>query len=261
MTKIFPTQVLVNSPMNDPAYREEHKIEIRTKSQGGERIEPRDSTLGTALVVSCSSFTSEDYEQMLRLRSMYFVSENYGVLRQVTRYVRHETGVREIDILERLMHIGSDERHDFPAVSHLVEVVPHLMSAPVSWSLLEDELRVLLPREFGVAEDSALDTVLTVQRMLTPAYNRTFPQSVELAHDYAAWHAAMLDVKYEGNYNAWDAEVPHLREFGPGVFVVEDSEGICRHGLGFRVELEPYGSWELESPVSRPVVPKELLLS
>ena len=34
---------------------------------------------------------------MLQLRRIFMVLENYGVLRHVARYVRQETGRREID--------------------------------------------------------------------------------------------------------------------------------------------------------------------
>ena len=46
---------------------------------------------------------------MLQLRRTFMVLEKYGVLRFVARYVRHETGLAEIDFLNAgLLDAGPD---------------------------------------------------------------------------------------------------------------------------------------------------------
>ena len=44
-----------------------------------------------SLVISTSSFSTDDYAEMLHLRRVFIVAENFGVLRQVSRFVRQET--------------------------------------------------------------------------------------------------------------------------------------------------------------------------
>ena len=39
---------------------------------------------------------------MERLRRVFLLYENFGVLRHVSRFVRQETGMREIDLYERM---------------------------------------------------------------------------------------------------------------------------------------------------------------
>ena len=41
---------------------------------------------------------------MLHLRRVFLVAENFGVLRQVSRFVRQEAGLTEVDLYERLRH-------------------------------------------------------------------------------------------------------------------------------------------------------------
>ena len=84
-----------------------------------------------------------------------------------------------------------------------------------------------------------------------PRRARTFPYSVDLAHDYTAWYWAMVDAKEQGHQHDWTDIVQPLRTFGSARFEVTDPNGICRDSIGFSVEHEPYATWELASPVSR----------
>jgi hypothetical protein len=63
---------------------------------------------------------------------------------------------------------------------------------------------------------TTLRTALTVQHGLLPARERQFPQILELAHDYAAWHRDMIDAKDGEHRDDWPAVVPGLRDLPPG---------------------------------------------
>ena len=84
--------LLANSPMNEPEYREENGIVARPgeEVQRERHVHPR-------------RVGRDD-----RLRTAFWLFENFGVLRQVATYVRAETGQREIDFYERLV----DDVHD-----------------------------------------------------------------------------------------------------------------------------------------------------
>jgi radical SAM superfamily enzyme YgiQ (UPF0313 family) len=251
--KIYPTELLVNSPMNDPGYRIENRIE--TSAPLGSLVKTSrnpDGTTKRALLVATSSYTREDYEEMLQLRRAFIVADNLGVLRQVSRFVRQETGLPEIELYERLRLDARARPDQWPAMAFTFKVVPFLAMPPISWRFLIDEVRGYLTIGLRMADDSALDTVLRVQHALLPTRNRSFPLSLELQHDYVGWHRAMLDVKDAGHAD-WEHRVPPVRDFPPAVFTVDDPNDICGRGLGCEIDDNAHASWELGSPLARAV--------
>jgi hypothetical protein len=251
--KIYPTELLVNSPMNEPGYRTENRIE--TSAPLGSLVKTSrnpDGSTKRALVVSTSSYTREDYEEMLQLRRAFIVADNFGVLRQVSRFVRQETGLPEIELYERLRLDARGRPDQWPALAFTFKVVPFLAMPPISWRFLIDEVREHLTTELSIADDSALDTVLRVQHALLPTPRRSFPLSLELTHDYVAWHRAMIDVKDAGHAD-WEHRVPRLRDFPPALFTVDDPNDICGRALGSEIDENTHASWELVSPLARAV--------
>jgi radical SAM superfamily enzyme YgiQ (UPF0313 family) len=237
-TKIFQTQLLVNSPMNDPAYRKEHGI----------------VTKPGFLVLESASFTRADYDRMLELRIAFFLMEKFGVLRHVARYVRHETGEEELDFYARIYDESREHPERWPVIDFTMRHVPRFMVPPVSWKVLLDEVREFVVVEYGIADDSALDTAIEAQHALLPAVQRTFPFEVELKHDYGAWHEAVMQAKEAGHLDDWPTVVAPLREFGPGTLLVDDPRGVSQHEMGRTADSNPWDSWDLDSPVSRAAV-------
>jgi radical SAM superfamily enzyme YgiQ (UPF0313 family) len=235
--KVFPTILLVNSPMNEPNYRAKHGITTKP----GQRV------------LEAGSFSSAEYEAMLQLRRTFMVLEKYGVLRFVARYVRHETGMAEIDFFVRLLDAAQDAPERWPLITFAVVDLFRFMIPPVSWKLFLEEVRAYVVEELGVANDRALDTVLEVQEALLPTRGRRFPDTRQLPHDFAAWHSAMLDAKYDGHLDDWPEIVPHLRTFGAGSLSVEDPRNVSLYELGVNIEEDPFDSWDLHSSVSRAV--------
>lgn len=239
IAKVHPTQLLVNSPMNEPGYRRQHGIVAEPGS----------------LVTSAATFTRKDYDEMHTLRRVFLLLEKFGVLRHVARYVRQEAGVCEVDFFERLWQDTRPERQRWPLTAFTLEAVPGLMVPPGRWQLFLDEVRRYVVEVLGVADDDALSAVFAVQHTLLPARDRRFPETIELPHDYAAWHAAVLAAKDGGHVGDWTTIVPPLRQFPPATFTVDDPHDVCVSGIGHTVESDIWGVWELASPVSRPVVP------
>jgi radical SAM superfamily enzyme YgiQ (UPF0313 family) len=243
--RIPVTEMLVNSPMNDPEYRERNQIEIE---------EGKDEMKNRFLVVATSSFTRQDYHEMMQVFRMFLLFEDFGALRQVGRYVRQETGTREMDFYERLRQAARTEPERWPFIALTVRGVPRYMAPPISWRFFFDELRRFLVEEMGVCDDSALDTVLAVQHALVPSADRSYPSSLDLAHDYAAWYSAMFDAKDRGHREDWPDKVAHLRDYPPASLVVEDPEFKSTRALGIYIETHGMGAnWELRSPVERPL--------
>jgi hypothetical protein len=240
--RINHTTLLVNSPMNDSSYLAEHQIEVAEAPGPGQN----------SLVLSTSTFTRDDYKTMEQLRLGFMLYENYGVLRHVSRFVRQETGIREIDFYQGIRARTEERQGAWPALYVLVQLGSSMMTAPYSWALVMDDLRRYLGSELGVTDDSALESILSTQRALLPAHGRQFPEVVHLKHDVVAWHRAMLAAKGQGHQTDWPDVVARLAEFGPAEFVVDDPDHIVDTSLGMNRELNVVGvNWEFDSPLSR----------
>jgi hypothetical protein len=251
--KIYRTELLVNSPMNEAEYRDEHRIEtVGPLSELVKTARTPEGAVKRSLVISTSSFSKDDYAEMLHLRRVFVVSENFGVLRHVARFVRQELGIAELDLYERLRLDARARPDRWPHLDFAFRVLPFVGTAPVSWRLFIDEVRGYLTGELGLVDDVALDTVLRVQHALLPAADRTFPLTLELLHDFASWSNAIVDAKDQG-IAEWTDQVPRLRELGPATFTVDDPNEVCRRGIGFRLDENGAAAWELDSPVGRAV--------
>ena len=235
---LAPTQLLINSPMNEPSYRARHQIK-RLNAKG--------------LVIASATFTEQERDYMGEVSDAFELFDNFGVLRQVSRWVRQETGVREIDFYAALKQQAECEPERWPTINFTLKVVPRMMVPPGSWRWFIEEIRAYLTDVLGLPEDSAMHTVLDVQHALLPARHRDFPLTLELEHDYAAWHRAVLNAKDEGHRADWPERVARLRDFAPERFSVDDTRGVTDLGLGLSSDAYAVGlSWELDSPIARP---------
>ena len=248
--KVFQTELLVNSPMNEPNYRAENAIETIVPLQSLVD-EDKERERERAYVIASSTFTRDDYEEMLAIRSVFALCENYGVLRQISRFVRHEAGIEEIDFYTLVASEASKEQERWPAITGAFKLAPALGVPPVSWQFFIEEIREFVVSSLKLPDDAALDTVLKVQHALLPARGRHFPIELQLAHDYGAWHAAIVKAKDNGDHHDWPRHVPRLNEFGPASFLIEDPNDVCRQGVGYQIEEAFHGDWELDSPVGR----------
>jgi general L-amino acid transport system substrate-binding protein len=112
----------------------------------------------------------------------------------------------------------------WPTLDFTLGTITEYMVPPGSWQYFIDEIARYLVTELGIADDSALRTILRVQHALLPARDREYPVTLELEHDVAAWHDAMMAAKHTGAKQTWEAEVPPLRSFGPTTFY--DGQGV-----------------------------------
>jgi hypothetical protein len=241
LTRVNPTTLLVNSPMNAPDYVAEHEIVT---------IEPV-GTGRNALVISTSSFTPQDYDEMEHIRRASLLYENFGVLRLVSRFVRQETGMREVDLYRDIRAKALADPGRWPALYATVEFGTAMMTS-TSWWLLMADLRDYLVSSVGLPDDAALAAVLDAQRALLPAYGRRFPERRELPHDVVAWYHAVQAAKASDHRTDWPDVVPRLATFGAGALDVDDPHDIVETSVGFNVQLSAIGmNWELESPLSR----------
>jgi hypothetical protein len=242
---VNPTTVLLNSPMNAPDYRAEHGIETAMEIAPGNH----------ALVVATATFTREDYHRMSAIRRAFLAAENFGAARHVHRLIRHTTGTREIDVIQRLLDEvvddpGGGARHPFLR-AFFGQPSPTLV-VPVSWRLFVDDLAAYVATAYPTVDPGELATVAQVQWAVLPAFDRRYPEVVALDHDYAAWFALVVEAKEQGHGHDWPDHVPPLRSFGPGTLRVDDPRGSARRNIGCSVDHGPLlASWEHDSPIGR----------
>ncbi|MCB1688405.1 MAG: radical SAM protein [Halioglobus sp.] len=240
-TRVNLTTLLVNSPMNEPAYLEKHKIKTLIPVAPGKQ----------AVLASTATYTEDDLATMTRLKQAYTLFENFGVLRTITRFVRQETAVSEMEFYHKLLEDAADDKR-WPMLFVLNHYVSSLMAPPVSWYLVMEEMGRYLQEEYGMEDSPALRSILAAQLASIPAHDRALPETVNLECDVVAWHAAMIEEKASGNRQGWGDVTPRLSSYGPGTLTVDDPFGITASSVGISRDLNSFGiSWELESPLHR----------
>lgn len=236
--RVYPTVVLPNSPMNEPAYREKHRIQ----------------TDHNDVVVSCSSFDDDDYRAMLRLRRLHRAGDHFGVFRYVARWTQADHSVPALDLYSLIDDRVESEPERWPSLVWVAQHLPRWTVPPPGWPPMLSELRELLLQHLGLPDDSAMATALLVQLTHLPEPGALFPRTTGLAHDYVAWSRS-LD----------DGDRQPLISFEPGSVTVSDPRGICAGGspAHFRHHSHPdvdsvmsnefwiADDWELSSPLSR----------
>jgi radical SAM superfamily enzyme YgiQ (UPF0313 family) len=233
-----PTQLLPNSPMNEPGYRQKHGIVAKP----GEWLK------------ETASYTREQWEEMDRLRMAYYLFDSYGILRYVARFVRSETGIGEVDFYDKVQTEVLRHPDAWPVISTSLKSLERYMAPPGSWALFIDEVHRFLVNHLGMDDDSALRTTLAVQHAHLPSPGRQFPYVVELEHDYIAWQEALFTAREEGNRDDWQDHIPRLSEFGPTSFTIKDPNSVCVRDIGHHKNVLDVNvrSWDLDSPLARP---------
>ncbi|MGB3409634.1 MAG: radical SAM protein [Microthrixaceae bacterium] len=241
--RIYPTVVLPNSPMNSPEYRAQNRIRVDA----------------SGIVVEAASFDDADYAEMLRLRRIYRTFDHFGVLRHVARWAQYDCGVSALELYRAIDGAVSSEPRSWPNLHWMAQHFAHFTVPPPDWDQFLGETRRILVERLGIAESSALDTVLAVQAAHLPVPWAEFPRRVLLDHDYVAWFRSL--------HSSEEAQGRHepLREFGSGSLEVEDPRGICTGDLTAHLRVHPHpdvdsvmsnefwiaDDWELTSPVMR----------
>jgi len=233
-----PTQLLPNSPMNEPNYRREHGI----VALPGEWLK------------ETATYTREQWDEMDHLRMAYYLFDTYGILRYVSRYVRSETGMGEVEFYDKVQTEVLRNPTEWPVISTSLKALERYMTPPGSWGLFMEEVHRFLVDYLGMADDSALRTALAVQHAHLPAPDRQFPFVVELEHDFIAWQEAMFASREAGHREDWQDHIPRLSEFGPTSFTINDPNSVCIRDIGHHKNVLDVNvrSWDLDSPLARP---------
>jgi len=244
---VNPTSVLVNSPMNAPSYLQEHGIETASPVSAGQH----------AILVATSSFTRAEYDHMLDLRHTFLLAENFGLTRHLNRLVRFFTGELEIDFLEKfhaavVCQAVDENSQRYPVLSLLFERRGRGLIPVANWRLAIDEMLSYISVNYPQVDAASLETVGQVQHALLPAFDRLYPERIELAHDYAAWFTQLLALKENGHRSDWQEVIAPLASYGPGELNVDDPNRNARKNIGCIIDHGSLlASWEHASEVGR----------
>lgn len=236
LVRTWPTQILPNAPMNDPEYRERHQI-----------VSDSDH-----LVTAAASFTPADRARMVRLRKIDIISERMGLLRHVLRYIQWEHAIEATAFMDRLLDLIQDTPERFPHLTWTFQYFDLHPMAPAGWRAFYEEVESFIDEDLGIPRSSALTTVIEVNRFLMPCPGRTFPQTIDLEHDYVSYFS-------DARRGLWADGHPttptrSLATYGPGLLTVEaDPLFLCDNSMTFEGDsrdLRLQGEFQIGSSVA-----------
>ena len=180
--EIFHTVLLPNSPMAEPAFRAEHKIEINENSA----------------VISTKDMPGPVMSDMIMLGGLFDAVHNLGVLHLPLVYLKWEKGLDPIEILLDLIR-DPEAKKCFPGLLEdgVLDATAlgaaHFRNkqarAEYDWDGFHKNFGAWIEKKYGLAPDQNLEVIFQAQSALMPGPEDSFPRQVELPHDVRSWYA------------------------------------------------------------------------
>ncbi len=226
--KAYLTRMLVNSPMADPDYRAEHRIE--TDERGFMR--------------SCSSYTVEERDYMLDLFGLFSLAVSYGLLKYLLSYLQWDKGILAIDFVDALLTEIQTRPSEYPHICWTLGFLDSQLRSPGGWRPVLEEATGFAERRFGLSRDSALEAILQAQEAVLADPDKMAERYYDLEHDVVSY--------FRGG-----ASRRPLSAYGKGTLTVKDPYGLCRMDPTLHYQYDTHSvAWELQSElndVDRPV--------
>ena len=222
--KAYPTQLLPNSPMAEPGYMA--KYEIKTDEH--------------SFLTSTYSYTPQDMKRMNALYQVYVMADGYSLLRYIMRYMQWEHEISAGDFMANLLDDTNAHPDAYPLLTWASRYFNEDKSMPSGWALFYQEVRDYLISRYGIANNSALDTVIMVNHAAMPDDALSYPHNIDLAHNFAAYF------KQDPQ-----ARAP-LATFTPASMQFTDPNRLASIDLDAAQYDSHQYFWELHSNVARP---------
>lgn len=176
--RCYLTVLLPNSPMAHRDYRAAHGI--RTNANG--------------YIAQTSTCSEDDLLYMDRLYGAYLATVEFGVMRYLLHHLQAERGLRAVDLVSTLLGDLDENRPGLEVTRAVIEVLGNVQPARrgiflrraalrLDWDRFYREVVAYLAERYGVADDSALRTLVSVQQALVPRPFARYPKELALAHD------------------------------------------------------------------------------
>ncbi len=222
--KAYPTQLLPNSPMAEPSYMEKYQIKADEHNY----------------LTSTYSYTEDDLARMKMLHEIYVMADGYGLLRYIMRYLQWEHDIPAGQFMTNLLDDMTSINQKFPALAWALRFFNQDKSMPSGWDRFYAQFKAYLQQRYGLADNSALNTVLKVNRYAMPDDALQYPKTVALEHDFVSYF-----------HQAHAARNP-LQEFAPTTMQFSDPNKLASIDLDAAQYDSHQYFWELHSAVARP---------
>lgn len=222
--KAYPTQLLPNSPMADPAYIEKYQIKVDADNY----------------LISTYSYTERELQQMKALYQLYTVADGYSLLRYVLRYLQWDHQIPAMAFLQQLLQDITATPEAYPRLSWAANAFNHDKSMPGGWEGFYRELTDYVVARYQVADDSAWQVVIQVNRFAMPDDSLQYPLQLTLQHDITAYFRSAADTRQP------------LAHYAPAQLTVSDPNGMVTVDLDQTQYDSHQYFWELHSAVARP---------
>lgn len=118
--------------------------------------------------------------------------------------------------------------------------MPSATVPPGSWANLLEEMKRFCVEHLCMESGSELDCALKAQLATVPTPRRSFPETVDLPHDFSAWLDAVLELKLGGHPTDWEQYVPQLGAFEPAVMEVHDPANVSNRSMARESAITAY---------------------
>lgn len=224
--KAYPTQLLPNSPMADPEYIEKYEIQVDKNNY----------------LISSYSYTNDDLNIMKQLYDIYTMAEGYSLLRYVTRFLQWEYNIKAIDFLNEIRLVVKNQPEKYPHIVWAVRFFLTDKSMPAGWGMFYENIKQFCIDKYNVKDNSAFNTVLTVNKISMPEQALEYPLTVELKHDFTSYFI-------ERKHNNKNSKA--LKDYIPAEFSVYDPNKVIASDYD-RIQYDSHQYfWELQSSTAR----------
>ncbi|MAD77259.1 MAG: hypothetical protein CML20_21185 [Rheinheimera sp.] len=222
--KAYPTQLLPNSPMADPAYIEKHQIKVDANN----------------FLIASFSYTEQDLIHMKAMYQMYVMADGYSLLRYVMRYLQWEHGIPAIRFLRDLLQQVTDTPTRYPQISWAVRFFNQDKTMPGGWATFYQQIAMFIRQHYTLPDSTALATVLEVNLLCMPDDTLSYPLTAQLAHDFQRYFKEFKQLKTP------------LASYPPATFEVTDPNSMVSVDMNYLQYDTHQFFWELHSEVARP---------
>ena len=139
---IYNCSVLPNAPLNEPAYRKEHGIEM-IKSPiylAHTSIDSNDIVEFEYIITKCNSFTTDEVKEMYLYSWLVLTFYSIGIFESISKYYNREKKLPYMKLFEVFLQFCRDEDTDFAEVYRIVKKYIDTGYAGKGWNYYDKEL-------------------------------------------------------------------------------------------------------------------------
>lgn len=248
MTIAYNTAVMPNAPMNEPEYKKKYKI----------------VTDENDYVISTSTFTKEQYDEMFKLFLAFQFFYVLCVLKYYLYFLQVDYSVRFMDFVESLINEVKNNKDRYPlnhklVVELLTKIDPKRIGMPILQWRTEDssfifnhldeyyaEIIAFTKAQYGISlSDSEKQTLVIAQKAIMPVVGKEVPMTVELQHDLVAYFDQIKNLK---NVHTEASRCKPLTSFTKATLTVKTLKKRTIESLTLvRLSQHKNTDWELKS--------------